>query len=446
MRGFGGRGAARGHGIGRGAVVAACALAALSQAPAASGHPVPGPAHTGPAGAGVHSLTVRSGVDPTTPAWVPISNSAYAPALPGTGYIMPPGGCGTGSEPNGSPHTVTAGFTLPPGAFLSSIVVQVHADNAVAVRLNGQLIGSELIGGQSPKDIRENFQGPPESYTSAGTLMPVSNTLEFTLRNYIGPCALDYLAMVRFTFFNCPFGGGGLIVGNGTINGTPGGDIITGGPGPDVINGGGGGDIINGDAGDDCIVGDDGDDDLFGGPGNDTLLGAVGSDDLFGGLGDDAVDGGDGPDQAHGDAGADIVHGGADVDSLHGDASDDVVSGDAGNDTLTGGADNDALSGGPDVDVLDDAAGGSDRDTLNGGDGADTLLAFDSDGLDTLWGPETPLVAGGLTPGYQAPRRSTPTTSASPTSYSSQTTTMSPASAARSLRLIGLADLTAPCP
>ena len=377
----------------------ALVLGAVGISQLASGHNVAGPTHSGPSGAGVHSLAVRSGIDPTSPPWIATGNPAYAPALPGTGYIAPPGGCGSGAAPNGSPHTVSANFTLPSGAMNPSILVQVHADNAVAVRLNGR-----LLGGQSPAQITTNFQGAPESYTVAGfqpvgALVGGTNTLQFTLHNYGGPCGLDYLATVAFTFFNCP-GGGGLVAGNGALTGTPGNDIIVGGTGPDTIRGGGGhdlivgnggNDVIDGEAGDDCMIGGDGDDDLFGGPGHDTLLGADQNDDLFGDIGDDSLDGGDGIDRITGNDGADVLQGGGGDDRLNANAGDDFLGGGLDNDVLDGELGRDALSGGPGTDRLDDSAIGNDVDALSGEGDADVMNAIDGDGGDTLWGPETPL-------------------------------------------------------
>lgn len=386
-------------------LVIAIAALSLMTSPAAADS-ANGSAHTGPHTGGMHSLVIRSGVDPTMPAWPAVAPlGPYAPPIAGTSYISPSPtlACATAPAPNGVLMTVTTTFTLPAGALDPGIAVLVHADDSVAVRLNGQ-----LLGGQSPNIFFPNFQGSPETYTTAeyapvGPFLapPLVNTLQFDLRNYGGRCGLDFLALVTFGFFECPrTNPGGVISGgpaNDVLSGGPGDDIIAGGDGDDTINGGGGDDIIvggagndviDGGAGDDCIVGQDGDDFLVGGAGNDTLFGLAGDDTLQGGLGNDLLDGGPGGDLLNGQDGNDALHGDVGSDGLGGDAGDDLLNGGPDPDMLVGGAGNDALVGGPGGDLLADLAG-ADRDGLNGSDGADSLNVSDGDPQDTAWGPVT---------------------------------------------------------
>ncbi|MGH9281097.1 MAG: calcium-binding protein [Acidimicrobiales bacterium] len=378
-------------------------LLAASTALPAAGDNAPGSGHTGPPTGGVHSLVIRSGVDPTIPAWpVIVPHSAYAPALPGTAWIGPntQGLCAGAAPPNGNLVSLIVPFTLPMGALDPSVVVLVHADDSVGVFLN-----NTLIGGKSPSILAPNYQSPPETYTTSdvgpgGPFVPGPNMLRFDHRNYGGVCGLNFLAIVTFGFFACPQNNPGIIAGgpgDDVLTGTSGDEIIVGNGGDDVLDGGGGTDLIlggagndtlSGGAGDDCIAGQDGDDQLLGGDGNDTLLGLDGNDSMGGGPGDDLIDGGPGVDDLGGLAGNDVLFGGSDPDALRGDAGDDVVYGGADEDSLVGGAGNDALVGGDGTDALSDL-NPNDRDALNGGNAADALNALDGDGQDTLWGPVT---------------------------------------------------------
>lgn len=362
----------------------------------------PGPVHSGPATPGTHSLRLRSGIDlPTvSPPWFVVSpQGGYAPAIPGTSWISPDAAkmCSWAAAPSGGLFTLTTTFILPIGALDPGIVVQVHADDSVAVKLNGQ-----YVGGQNPAIFPPNVTGSPETYVEAdytpgGPFASGTNTLDFELRNYASSCALNYLVVVTFGFFSCPrVNPGGIIAGgpgSDVLTGTPGDDVIAGGDGADVIDGGGGSDIIVGGAGndilsggtgDDCIVGDEGNDIINGGGGNDAAFGQAGNDSLFGGTGDDLLDGGDGLDIIWGDSGNDQIFGGPGIDVLRGNADDDLIYGGPGNDSLVGGGGNDGMMGGADSDLLSGASG---RDGQNGGPGADTLIATDADGLDTQWGP-----------------------------------------------------------
>jgi hypothetical protein len=346
---------------------------------------------------------LRSGVDVIPPGWVVVLPANYAPPLTGTSYISPTPAytCGENAEPLGALLTVTATFSLPAGALDPGIIVLVHADNSVAVRLNGQ-----LFGGQTLNSISQNWKGSPETYTTAayapdGPFVSNVNTLQFEFRNFYNPCALDFLSVVTFGFCAGPRSHpGGIFTGgpgHDILTGGPYDDIITGGEGNDAIDGGGGNDIIVGDAGDDTLFGGLGDDCLAGGEGKDRLLGNGGDDTLFsdagvdilhGGAGNDLLDGGPDGDQLFGDVGNDALHGTLGSDVLHGQGGDDLANGGPGTDTIIGGTGDDGLIGGPDADWLLDPNGG-DRDGLNGGDGRDVLNSIDGDGQDTLWGPST---------------------------------------------------------
>ena len=112
-----------------------------------------------------------------------------------------------------------------------------------------------------------------------------------------------------------------------------------------------------------------------------TLIGTDGNDTLTGDAGNDNLYGGAGHDSLYGGDGADTLQGGAGNDKLYGEAGDDTLDGGAGTDTLDGGDGADTLAGGAGNDSL---TGGAGNDTLDGGDGNDTLKG--GAGTDVLVG------------------------------------------------------------
>lgn len=73
----------------------------------------------------------------------------------------------------------------------ASLVVDVHADNDVTISLNGVVFGA-----QPPGDLFENFQDPPEQFSTTGPFRRWKNVLEFSVRDYGNPTGLDYSATV----------------------------------------------------------------------------------------------------------------------------------------------------------------------------------------------------------------------------------------------------------
>lgn len=123
------------------------------------------------------------------PALIIAPNSAYS-VIPGTQYVS------DASRGSARQHTTTlfrTTFTLPAGFQDPSITVQVHADNAVRVVLNGTQIGA-----QPNAEIFPNFQNPAESYTAGGPFVAGVNTLDFFVRNFSGPMGLDYKAVITY--------------------------------------------------------------------------------------------------------------------------------------------------------------------------------------------------------------------------------------------------------
>ena len=116
--------------------------------------------------------------------------------IPGTQYVF----CGpTNIDPCGVGISTLyrTTFTLPSGFSNPSIAVDVHADNAVIVYLNGEKIGQQPCH-STPSCPRGNFLDPPETFsTSLSSLFQVGlNVLSFDLWDAGGAAGLDYKATV----------------------------------------------------------------------------------------------------------------------------------------------------------------------------------------------------------------------------------------------------------
>jgi len=87
-------------------------------------------------------------------------------------------------------------FQLPAGFSNPSLLLDIHADNAATIWLNGHLIGE-----QDQEEVERNFQNPAEQYrsTSAAQFVTGTNVLEFAIRNFLDPSGFDYMAIVSYT-------------------------------------------------------------------------------------------------------------------------------------------------------------------------------------------------------------------------------------------------------
>jgi Ca2+-binding RTX toxin-like protein len=376
----------------------ATVLLASSVTPA-FGHPGNGQPHNQPAGH--HTMAFGSGNATTNPAWAPLTSTAgYAGAIGGSVYISPVSSgqpCG-GSHANPSTFTTSTSFSLPADAVSPQLRVSVHADNAVAIRLN-----DSLIGAHTSLTLQANFRAAPERFTNAGFagdggyFVPGQNKLEFSLVNVSDNCGLDFHVTVAFGL-RCRTGNTAEGTdGDDVLYGTPGNDIILAGAGNDIDYGLGGDDVLRGEEGNDvlvggpgrdCLRGERGNDNLQGGDGDDTLFGNQGQDMLSGGNAHDVLVGDDGNDTLLGAVGNDLLAGGDDNDLLNGGDGFDFLGGGDEDDTLNGGLGNDSMDGGDDDDFLFDNNG---TDSMSGGDDQDSLNTIDGDVVDTTWGPPNPL-------------------------------------------------------
>ncbi|HYR07296.1 MAG TPA: hypothetical protein VEQ60_05995 [Longimicrobium sp.] len=125
------------------------------------------------------------------PANIVAKHPSYAVPFAGSNWIAP-----SGFVSYGQSSIYRATFTLPAGFSAPSLAIQVHADNYAAIRLNGNLVGS-----QPAAEIFANFQDPAESFATANPafFQAGTNVLEIQVGNFSGPTALDYLAQVTYT-------------------------------------------------------------------------------------------------------------------------------------------------------------------------------------------------------------------------------------------------------
>lgn len=141
--------------------------------------------------------------DPSQPAYVVTPHPAYASALAGTSWISISPDKSVPNPNADATFRYTATFTLPPGyGRASPLTVQVHADNAATLYLNGTQFGA-----QPQPDDGANFQDPAESYSASPSLLHAGlNVLEIDVVNFgcscgdagANPMALDYLATMTY--------------------------------------------------------------------------------------------------------------------------------------------------------------------------------------------------------------------------------------------------------
>jgi hypothetical protein len=119
-----------------------------------------------------------------TPASVINPQGTYD-TIPNTSWV---GGPGAGENAS---TLYRARFVLPDCFSNATFMIKVHCDNAATVFLNGNKIGQ-----QTKQEILENFQDPPEVYstTEQAYFQPGTNTLLVDAYNFHGPSGLDYEA------------------------------------------------------------------------------------------------------------------------------------------------------------------------------------------------------------------------------------------------------------
>ena len=154
------------------------------------------------------------------PAHIVAKHASWA-TIPGTQYIFcgstisDP--CGTAGLPGKSTLYRTT-FTLPSPFSNPSIAVDVHADNAAIVYLNGVEIGRHPCHQLHPTpSCSGEFSDPPETFsTSRSSLFQEGqNILSFDLWDFGVPAGLDYEATVNVTVFQDTFDSESL-AGNAT--------------------------------------------------------------------------------------------------------------------------------------------------------------------------------------------------------------------------------------
>lgn len=87
-------------------------------------------------------------------------------------------------------------FKLPAGFSNASLYLDIHADNAATIWLNGNQIGQQI-----QKEIESNFQNPAEQFKTGeeSHFRAGMNVLEFDIMNFNDPSGFDYRAVVYYT-------------------------------------------------------------------------------------------------------------------------------------------------------------------------------------------------------------------------------------------------------
>ena len=129
------------------------------------------------------------------PAYIVAGPYTYS-KLPGSQWIAASAG-------SSSPSAVTRYrrlFDLPRGCQGPTLSVRIHVDNVATVSLNGTQFGSTPA-----VELAYTFQDPAEGpYVTSGPFTAAGNVLEFGVRNYTGPTALDYEAVLSCAIDTAP--------------------------------------------------------------------------------------------------------------------------------------------------------------------------------------------------------------------------------------------------
>jgi Beta-galactosidase jelly roll domain len=87
-------------------------------------------------------------------------------------------------------------FQLPAGFYDASLYIDIHADNAATIWLNGNMIGQ-----QPQAEDGKNFTNPAESYKTGDQahFRTGLNELVFDIKNFFDPSGFDYYATVNYS-------------------------------------------------------------------------------------------------------------------------------------------------------------------------------------------------------------------------------------------------------
>lgn len=174
----------------------------------------------------------------------------------------------------------------------TTIFVLAGTPNANTLNASGDSTGRLVI--TSPEGIVEPDGPAPECVQDSPTqvsCMPgfigaLAGDLGAGNDTFTAQTSLPTLIGISLVSQERPISGG---LGNDRITAGLGGDLIRGGPGNDALLGFGGGDLINGEAGRDSVSGGGAPDNVLGGPGPDKLHGGSGRDLCNGGGGVDTA-------------------------------------------------------------------------------------------------------------------------------------------------------------
>ena len=121
--------------------------------------------------------------DPPDPRYHVILGTRWVTVTP-TGHGFP-----------GATIRYRATFQLPAGFYDASLYLDIHADNAATIYLNGNMIGQ-----QPQAEDGRNFTDPAESYKTGeqSHFRTGLNELVFEIKNFRDPSGFDYRAVVNY--------------------------------------------------------------------------------------------------------------------------------------------------------------------------------------------------------------------------------------------------------
>lgn len=126
--------------------------------------------------------------------WQPAAIISADPAwstIPGTQWVNWAAG-EAGKAVNTVRYRIS--FELPAGATAPSLSVELHADNAATLYLNGTHFGMH-----AQADTPAHYTDPPELFNATSGFVPGTNVLEIDNRNFVDVAGIDFKAILTYT-------------------------------------------------------------------------------------------------------------------------------------------------------------------------------------------------------------------------------------------------------
>jgi Ca2+-binding RTX toxin-like protein len=241
-----------------------------------------------------------------------------APLVPTTLALTP----ATDTNPENTPHTVTAHVEDPDGDPMAGVTVRfsvagantasgmgvTNASGNATFTYAGANPGTDTItafadsNGNGTQDPGEPSDTATKTWTAGASCRGQPATHVGTSGNdtIVGTSGKDVIVTLG---------------GNDTVRSKGGADVVCAGPGNDTVRAGSANDRVLGQGGKDFLLGQGGRDRINGGGGRDRIKGGSGRDNLRGQGANDTVRGQGGADKLNGGPGRDLCNGGAGMDT-----------------------------------------------------------------------------------------------------------------------------------